>query len=276
MDESIPPPSARLPFRGESREVDPGDCFIWLRQGWAIFVGNLGVWIGSTAVLMVLLFAANLVPVFGQIAVTLLLPVFAAGIICMCHHQQKGGQAEIADLFAGFQHNSGSLIIVGVIFAAGIFGLAAIAFKVISGDAIGSVITGRLAGFGIALSAVMLASIAVFILTIPVIMATWFAPLLIFLHDMRPLAAMRASFAAGARNWLTMTVFGLILIVALFIAMAPLLLGVAMMITVLSGATYASYQDIVATTPLLLVMLLLIPVFSGAAYASYRDIFVEV
>lgn len=262
-------------FSGASREVDPGACFIWLRQGWAIFVGNLGVWIGSTAVLMVLVFAANLVPVFGQFAVNLLLPVFAGGIVCMCDHQQNGGQAEIADLFAGFQHNSGRLVIVGVIFAAGVFGLAAIAFKVISGGAIGSVITGRLAGFGIALSAVMLASIAVFILSIPVIMATWFAPLLIFLHDMEPLAAMRASFVAGARNWLTMAVFGVMLVVALFIAMAPLLLAMAMLITVLSGATYASYQDIIATAPLLLGMLLLIPVFSGAAYASYRDIFAE-
>lgn len=263
-------------FTGATREVDPGDCFVWLREGWAIFVGNLGVWIGSTAVLMVLLFAANLVPVFGQIAVTLLLPVFAAGIVCMCNHQQNGGQAEIADLFAGFQHNSGRLIVVGVIFATGIFGLAAIAFKVLSGGAIASVITGRLAGFGIALSAVMLASIAVFILSIPVIMATWFAPLLIFMHDMEPLAAMKASFKAGVRNWLTMAVFGVMLVVALFIAMAPLLLGMAMLITVLSGATYASYQDIIATAPLLLGMLLLIPVFSGAAYASYRDIFVEV
>ena len=276
MDQSTTLPALREPFRGNCREVDPGDCFTWLRQGWAIFVGNLGVWIGSTAVLMVLLFAANVVPVFGQIAVTLLLPVFAGGIVCMCHHQQEGGQAEIADLFAGFRHNSGSLVIVGVIFATGIFGLAVIAFKIISGGAVGSVITGRLAGFGIALSAVMLASIAVFILTIPVIMATWFAPLLIFLHDMAPLPAMRASFLAGARNWKTMAVFGVMLVVALFIAMAPLLLGMAMLITVLSGATYASCQDIIATTPLLLGMLLLIPVFSGAAYASYRDIFEEV
>ncbi len=79
---------------------------------------------------MVILFAANLVPVFGQIAVSLLLPVFAGGMVCMCHHQQEGGQAEIADLFAGFRHNSGGLVIVGVIFATGIFGLAFIAFMI--------------------------------------------------------------------------------------------------------------------------------------------------
>ncbi|MGB8239439.1 MAG: BPSS1780 family membrane protein, partial [Azonexus sp.] len=133
MNESTQFPVVKATFRGDSREVAPGDCFIWLRQGWAIFIGNLGVWIGSTAVLMTLFFAANLVPVFGQIVVVLLLPVFAGGIVSMCHHQQEGGQAEIADLFAGFQHNSGSLVIVGVIFAAGVFGLALLAFKILSG-----------------------------------------------------------------------------------------------------------------------------------------------
>jgi len=59
MDQSATLPALREPFRGSCREVDPGDCLTWLRQGWAIFIGNLGVWIGSTAVLMVLLFAAN-------------------------------------------------------------------------------------------------------------------------------------------------------------------------------------------------------------------------
>jgi hypothetical protein len=63
MNESTQFPVVKATFRGDSREVAPGDCFIWLRQGWAIFIGNLGVWIGSTAVLMTLFFAANLVPV---------------------------------------------------------------------------------------------------------------------------------------------------------------------------------------------------------------------
>ena len=94
----------------------------------------------------------------------------------------------------------------------------------------------------------MLAGVIVFLLSIPVIMAIWFAPFLVFLHDMAPLPAMKASFAAGARNWVAMLVFGLILIVALFFALLPLMLG----------------------------LVLFLPIFSGAAYASYRDIFVDV
>jgi uncharacterized membrane protein len=93
----------------------------------------------------------------------------------------------------------------------------------------------------------MLAGVVVFLLSIPVVMATWFAPLLVFLHDMQPLPAMKASFRAGVRNWVVMIVFGLILIVGLFFALLPVMLG----------------------------LLLFVPIFTGAAYQSYRDIFLE-
>lgn len=90
----------------------------------------------------------------------------------------------------------------------------------------------------------MLAGLLVMLLSVPVIMATWFAPLLVFFHDMTPLAAMKASFSAGARNWLTMVVFGVFLVVALFFAMLPLGLGLLLLLPVFSGAVYASYRDI--------------------------------
>jgi uncharacterized membrane protein len=137
---------------------------------------------------------------------------------------------------------------VGVFFAASVFGLAFMAFLLISGGILGGVITGRVAGFGITFGGIMLAALLVLVLSVPIIMATWFAPALVFFHDMKPAAAMRASFDAGAKNWLPMVIFGIFLVVALFFAMLPLGLG----------------------------LLLLLPVFSGAVYASYRDIFVGV
>ena len=112
---------------------------------------------------------------------------------------------------------------------------------------IGGIITGRVAGLGIAFGSTMLAAVVVAVLSVPVIMATWFSPALVFLHDMQPLPAMHASMAAGAKNWLAMIIFGIFLVVALFFATLPLGLG----------------------------LLLLLPVFSASVYASYRDIFVE-
>jgi len=248
MSETTVFPMIPAPFKGASREVDAGACFEWLQQGWVMFLVNPGVWIGSTVLLLIMLMAISIVPFFGQVAAHLLVPLFGAGMVQICRHLSDEKKTEISDLFAGFRHNAGNLVMVGVFFAIGIFGLAFIAFLLVSGGVLGGVVTGRVAGFGVALGGVMLAGLLVLVLSVPVIMATWFAPVLVFFHDMKPLAAMRASFDAGAKNWLPMVIFGIFLVVGLFFAMLPLGLG----------------------------LLLLLPIFSGAVYASYRDIFVEV
>ena len=236
----LPPAS----FDGESREVDPGSCFDWLRQGWAMFLVNPGVWIGSTVLLLVILMAISIVPLFGQVAAHLLVPLFGAGMVQICRHIAQDQEVQIADLFAGFKHNAGELVMVGVFFALGIFGIAFLAFLLISGGVLGGVVTGRVAGFGIALGGMMLAGLLVLVLSVPVIMATWFAPALVFFHDMKPIDAMKASFAAGAKNWLAMVIFGIFLVVVLFFAMLPLGLGLLLLLPVFSGAVYASYRDI--------------------------------
>ncbi|MBS1160433.1 MAG: putative transrane protein [Proteobacteria bacterium] len=244
MNETSTFPLAPAPFTGESREVDAGACFDWLRQGWAMFLANPGVWIGCTVLLLVILMAISIVPLFGQIAAHLLVPLFGAGMIQICRHLSEGREPDVADLFVGFRHQAGQLVMVGVFFAAGVFGIAFIAFLLVTGGVFGGVVTGRVAGFGIALGGVMLASLMVMVLSVPVIMATWFAPVLVFLHGMQPWAAMKASFAAGAKNWLAMMIFGVFLVVVLFFAMLPLGLGLLLFLPVFSGAVYASYRDI--------------------------------
>lgn len=235
---------APSPFAGHSREIDVGACFEWLRQGWVMFTDNPGAWIGSAVLLLVMLLSISIVPLFGQIAVNLLLPVFGAGLLQLCRHQADGKTPQIADLFAGFRHNAGPLVMVGVIYATGIFGIAFLAFLLVTGGILGGVVTGRVAGMGVALGGVMLAGLLVMVLSIPVIMATWFAPALVYFHDMKPLDAMKASFAAGQKNWLPMSIFGVILMVAVFFAMLPLGLGLLLLLPIFCGAVYASYRDI--------------------------------
>ena len=244
MNEITAFPMAPAPFKGESREVEPGACFDWLHQGWAMFLANPGVWIGSTVLLLVILMAISIVPFFGQVAAHLLVPLFGAGMVQICRHLSEEKQPEISDLFVGFRHNAGQLVMIGVFFAAGIFGIAFIAFLLVSGGVLGGVVTGRVAGFGVALGGVMLAGLIVMVLSVPVIMATWFAPALVLFHGMKPADAMRASFDAGAKNWLPMVIFGTFLVVALFFAMLPLGLGLLLLLPVFSGAVYASYRDI--------------------------------
>lgn len=248
MSESPQFPIAPAPFKGDSREVDAGACFDWLAQGWAMFLAHPGIWLGASILLLVILMAISIVPLFGQIAAHLLVPLFGAGMLQISRAIADGGEPQIGDLFAGFRSQAGQLVMVGVFFAIGVFGIALIAFLLISGGLLGGAISGRIGGFGIAFGGFMLAGLLVMLLSVPVIMATWFAPALVYFHDMPALAAMKASFAAGAKNWLVMVIFGTFLIVAAFFAMLPIGLG----------------------------LLLLLPIFSAAVYASYRDIFVGV
>src|SRR5574343_401597 len=244
MNENSVFPLAPAPFKGESREVDAGACFDWLQQGWAMFLVNPGIWIGSTVLLLVILMAISIVPFFGQVAAHLLVPIFGAGMFKLCRRLGDGEEPQIADLFAGFHHGAGQLVMVGVFFALGIFGIAFMAFLLVSGGILGGGITGKVAGFGIALGGEMLAGLLVLVLSIPVIMTTWYAPVLVLFHDMKPLDAMKASFTAGARNWLPMCIFGVFLVVALFFAMLPVGMGLLQLLPVFSGAVYASYRDI--------------------------------
>lgn len=244
MNETSTFPMAPAPFDGASREVDADACFDWLRQGWAMFLANPGVWIGCTILLLIIMMAISIVPFFGQVAAHLLVPLFGAGMIQICRHLSDGVEPQVADLFAGFRHGGGQLIMVGVFFATGVFGIAFIAFLLVSGGIFNGVVTGRVAGFGIAFGGIMLAGLMVMVLSVPVIMATWFAPVLVFVHGMQPLAAMKASFAAGVKNWLPMSIFGTFLVVVLFFAMLPLGLGLLLLLPIWSGAVFASYRDI--------------------------------
>lgn len=209
-----------------------------------MFLAHPGVWLGASILLLVIMMAISIVPLFGQVAAHLLVPLFGAGMIQICRTIADEGEPQIGELFAGFRHNAGQLVMVGVFFAVGMFGIAMLAVLLISGGVLGGVITGRVGGYGIALGGMLLAGLLVVLLSVPVIMATWFAPALVYLHDMKALEAMKASFAAGLTNWLPMVIFGVFLVVAAFFAMLPLGLGLMLLLPVFSAAVYASYRDI--------------------------------
>ncbi len=244
-----PPPPTAFPmspkaYDGASRVVDAGACFEWLRQGWAGFVDNPGVWIGATALLLVVFMGLSIIPIIGQLAGHVLLPIMGAGLLHLCKRQADGEAPEITDVFIGLKQHTGGLVMVGVIYTAGVFGIAFLAFLLVTGGVLGGVVTGKVAGFGIALGGIMLAGLLVMVLSVPVIMATWFAPALVFFHNMPPIEAMKASFDACLKNWLPFTVYSILLVVMAFFAMLPLALGFLILVPVVTGALYASYRDI--------------------------------
>jgi uncharacterized membrane protein len=108
----------------------------------------------------------------------------------------------------------------------------------------GGLLMSHPAGVGLALGGMMLAIVLSLALSVPLFMAIWFAPALVFFNNMPPLDALKASFNACLKNMLVFLVYGLIVLVLMFFAALPAGLGFLILIPVLSGSVYASYRDI--------------------------------
>ena len=81
-------------------------------------------------------------------------------------------------------------------------------------------------------------------LSVPAVMAIWFAPALVFFNNMQPVEALKASFEACMKNVLAFLVYGLIVLVLAFFAALPVGLGFLVLIPVLAGSVYAAYRDV--------------------------------
>ena len=88
-------------------------------------------------------------------------------------------------------------------------------------------------------------------LSMPLLMALWFAPLLTYFHDVKPLPSLKSSFIACLKNVLPMFVYGLVILAAL-------------MVLVPIGVKLGQYD---------LALWLMAPVLVPSIYASYKDIF---
>lgn len=236
----IPAPS----FDGRSRSVAASNAFDWLKQGWAIFVGNPGMWIALTILLMVLTLGLTIIPLIGALAVNLIAPVLAAGLMRVCQKAESGETLDVSDLMAGFRHNTNHLIMLGVFFLVGMLLIIIIVAALAGGSVASILMPGSPADIGLALGGLLLALFLSSALMLPLAMAFWFAPALVFFNNMTAADALRASFGACLKNLLPFLVYGLIVMVLLFFAALPAGLGLLVLLPVIAGSVYASYRDI--------------------------------
>ena len=232
----IPAPA----FNGNSRVVPPGNAFDWLRQGWALFAANPGLWIGLTIVLLVIVLGVQIVPLVGTLAAHLLMPVLGAGLLLVCRKIDEGESVQIDDLFAGFKQNAGPLVMVGVLYMLAMLAIVVIVIAVGGGSVAGGLLSAQPAGLGVIFGGLMLSLLLSLALSVPVVMAIWFAPALVFFNNMQPVEALKASFEACMKNVLAFLVYGLIVLVLAFFAALPVGLGFLVLIPVLAGSVYAA------------------------------------
>ncbi len=231
-------------FRAEARAVGAGRGWDWIVEAFALFRLQPGMWILMVVVLGVLFVLMSMIPVLGSLASALLLPIFGAGLMLGCRALDREGTLEMSHLFAGFKEKTGNLVMIGVFNLVGWAVMAIAVIAVVGGGVFMGAMRGGSIGAGMSIVSVLIAGLLVAALSVPLYMATWFAPALVVLHDVAPMDALKASFFACLRNWIPFTVYSVVLLVLGLLAAIPLGLGYLVLLPVLAASIYTAYRDL--------------------------------
>ena len=231
----------------DGRTVPAGNGWTWLVSGWELFRRNPGVWI-----LIVIIFGAiqvvfSALPIVGIVAFYILTPLLVGGIMSGCAALERGEALEVAHLFAGFRERTGSLVQVGLLYFAGVVAIGLLLGAFFGFGLVAGALTGRLP---VAVMATLgLVFLLFFALVVPLLMAIWFAPALVMLHDLKPIDALKSSFAGCLKNIPAFLLYGVVGLVLAIVATVPALLGWLILGPVTIASAYTGYRDIFTEPP---------------------------
>ncbi len=241
----------------EVRVVKAGRGWQWIVEGFALFRKSPAMWVVLVLVFFIALKLLMRISLLGLVAI-LLLPIFLVGMMEGCKALERDEKFQIGYLLSGFRTNVTPLITLGGISLIGNL-LTAMIIMAIGGDAMMTMM--KFAGQTTippdavqsvqqAMSKVTLAAGVGTLLSLPLMMALWFAPLLVYFNGMKPPQAMLYSFWACWKNALPFLVYGLIVLVALTVVMpvgmasGQIDLSLWILAPVLIPTIYASYKDL--------------------------------
>ena len=237
----------------QPRAVAAGRGASWWTEGWRLFTPGVGVWILAVVILACLNIAINFVPVVGPLAAQILFPVFMGGLMLGCRAIDRGNPLTLGHVFAGFSQCTGHLVLVGVIYTVLVIAVVivvAVLLILFFGAAFISALAGMsdASRIGVALGSMSLAALVAallfLLLWLPVVMAVWFAPALVMLGGVEPVAAFKISFSGCLKNFVPFLLYGLIGLLLAIVASIPVGLGWLVLAPVSIATIYASYCDI--------------------------------
>ena len=240
----------------------------WLADGFLIYRKNRLMLSLFVLAYILLMFMINSFPFIGNIAATLLIPVFSVSLMNACRLIEQGNPLPPQLLFSGFNRNLPALITLGGIYlivSLSILGISALAD---GGVLFRFIVQGIQPDKQAAENEILLASLTAITLFVPVAMAFWYAPVLAAWNDLSPSKALFFSFVASARNWRAFVTYTLSVVV--FGVLIPSL------ITGVLGTLLPASKNLFSMLLTIMVMLVLLPTLYASFYVSYRDVFVTI
>lgn len=236
----------------------------WLVDGFALFRRRplhlatlvMGYWLSMAMI--------NAIPFVGQLLGFVLIPAFSVSLMNACRFLDRGIEVRAPMLFSGFHTQLPVLIRLGGIYSVCTLVALGLTVPVDGGALFKLVILGQMPAEEMMTSGGMMLSGQLAILfLLPVMLANWFAPILIAWHELPVAKSMFFSLVACFRNWKPFLVYGVA--VVLIGALLPgFILGA---LRPLGGGEWSS---VVMT---LFVIGVLLPTLYASFYTSYRDIF---
>ena len=220
----------------------------WITEGFGLFRLNPLIWIVMLIIFLAIVMLLALIPFIGAIATLLLQPVLIGGMLLGCRSLEQGQELRIDHLFVGFRQNTNALVMVGLISGAGYFLVGLVILLVVGGglglSALGGYNDLPALAMGGAMFAYIFSGLIGLALTIPIAMASWFAPALVVFDNMQAWDAMKTSFSACLSNMLPFLLYGIIALMLTVLAMIPFGLGLLVLGPVLIASVYTGYRDI--------------------------------
>ncbi|MDI1362912.1 BPSS1780 family membrane protein [Methylotenera sp.] len=227
----------------QSRQVPAGNAWVWIVSGFNLFKANPVMWIVILLIYLAIIIPISFIPVIGSVVTTLLAPVFAAGMMWGCKALVLKQDLEINHLFEGFKKNTAQLISVGGVYMLSLLVIMVMVVLTLDKETIELLMKGQEVSPAQA-NAMMLPILIAMLFILPVLMAYWYAPVLIGLHNLAVLDAMKLSFVACLKNMLPFLLYGLIFMVILVVAIIPFGLGLIVAVPVMMTSLYTSYVDV--------------------------------
>ena len=239
----------------EVHQVKAKQGLQWIMSGFYLFRMAPAAWILLTFTLLLIAMSLALVPLLGQFVFTLISPVFLAGLMLGCRNLEKGEKFDLSCLFIAFKTNSAPLITIGGIYLIGQVLIVGVVMLIGGTVMVDMLLYGKRVDeselMGV-MSSVMTASLIAISLSVPLIMAAWFSPLLVIFHNVPPIQAMKKSFFACLRNFIPFQLYGVIIIILAIIAIVPYGLGLFILTPTIFASIYVSYKDIFLAEPIIM------------------------
>jgi hypothetical protein len=187
----------------------------WLAQAYALFSRKRLPWIMLLLTYYILLKLLLYVPYAGPYAISILKPVFAVGLLAAAWTQERGGTPQLSQLFQGFRANLGSLLPIGIFFVVGVTAAVFASSLVDDGKLLdllsnaGGAMTEEDFTAALADGALQAGMLFSALLTIPILIATWWAPALVVFQNAGAGTALAVSFRAAIANFRPLAIYAL-------------------------------------------------------------------